>query len=57
MPPSEANKETPPSEGSGVVSYRLAKRSNKKVTIQLRDSIVYETSFEVRELETKQTKT
>ncbi|MDR2643629.1 MAG: hypothetical protein LBC74_12635, partial [Planctomycetaceae bacterium] len=35
-PPSEMNKETPPSEannsppseGSGVVSYRLAKRSN-----------------------------
>ncbi|MDR2643096.1 MAG: hypothetical protein LBC74_09910 [Planctomycetaceae bacterium] len=27
MPPSEANN-SPPSEGSGVVSYRLAKRSN-----------------------------
>ncbi|MDR2643045.1 MAG: hypothetical protein LBC74_09645 [Planctomycetaceae bacterium] len=36
MPPKEGNKKTPPkeannsppSEGSGVVSYRLAKRSN-----------------------------
>jgi hypothetical protein len=40
MPPKEANKKTPPreannsppSEGSGVVSYRLAKRSNIQKT-------------------------
>ncbi|MDR2643309.1 MAG: hypothetical protein LBC74_11005 [Planctomycetaceae bacterium] len=46
MPPKVANKKTPPkvannsppSEGSGVVSYRLAKRSN----IKSRDSIVWE---------------
>ncbi|MDR2641892.1 MAG: hypothetical protein LBC74_03785 [Planctomycetaceae bacterium] len=46
MPPKEANKKTlpreannsPPSEGSGVVSYTLAKRSN--VNFQLWDSIV-----------------
>ncbi|MDR2641507.1 MAG: hypothetical protein LBC74_01805 [Planctomycetaceae bacterium] len=33
-PPSEASSYSPPSEGSGVVSYRLVKRSCEQFTIR-----------------------
>ncbi|MDR2641637.1 MAG: hypothetical protein LBC74_02465 [Planctomycetaceae bacterium] len=48
MPPKEGNKKThpsdgnnsPPSEGSGVVSYRLAKRSTINCVTQERKSLL-----------------